>query len=114
MRGARREYALAARPAAWRQHLGAPALVEVKPEQHPDVIPAVEIEQRVLEILPGQELDAAGGVAAGARSPHGFGLRCERRAHIPDRLDRQHLYSGILRSHRVTLPNPSAATADRE
>ena len=88
---------------------GRKLMAESLKEQHPDVVPAVEIEQRMLEVAAGQELDAAGRVAAGARLPHGFGLRRERRAHVANRLDRQHRPGLFLRLHGGNVANARGA-----
>ncbi len=89
VRRARREHALAARAAARRQHLRPPAVVTIEPEQHPDVLPTVEVAERVLEVLAGQELDASRDPRRRARLARAPRPSCERRAHVADRLERQ-------------------------
>jgi len=66
--GTGRECAAAYVAARWL-HLRAPAVIEVEPEQHPDVFPAFEVRQCVLEVPALEELDAAAHALGRARLP---------------------------------------------
>ena len=90
MRRARGENA-APLGAARRQHFRAPAFVQMKPEDDPDVVPRFEIGQRVLEVLVGKELDGAAHSFCGIGLPRGVHPLFERRMHDTDRV---HVRSG--------------------
>ena len=77
MRRARREKA-APFFAARRQHLRAPALGAVEPEDDPDVAKRRQVLERVLEVAARKELDAAVRALRHARLPRRLHLLRER------------------------------------
>lgn len=67
-----------------RQHLGSPALVEVKPEQHPHERPAVEVGERMLEVASAEQFDAATHVARCRGLARSLDTLAKRRVNDPD------------------------------
>src|SRR6185369_13956461 len=69
-----------------RENLGTPSNfgVEVEKEDDPEPIPALEIAERVLEVVPGEELDRAARLTRRGRLPRGAHAIGERRARDAD------------------------------
>lgn len=84
--------------AARRQHLRAPAFVEVKPKDDEEVFPALEILERVLVIAPGKQLDRAGDAFGGGRLPGSADPVAKGRADDANRLECQgtHRRAGVV------------------
>src|SRR5690606_40161650 len=65
----RGQHTLATRGGARWQHLGSPALVVMKPEEHPDALPSGQILDGVFQVHAAAQFDDPRGIGGGCGLP---------------------------------------------